>query len=88
MGAGLEAAGHKDVAILSYAAKYASAYYGPSAMLGVRRAEGRQEDLPEPWHLRRGAPARRARSSEGADMVWSSRDAPFNVCARVKAARR
>ncbi|MCB2127082.1 MAG: porphobilinogen synthase, partial [Rhodobacteraceae bacterium] len=28
MRAGLEAAGHKDVAILSYAAKYASAFYG------------------------------------------------------------
>ncbi|MGL4279468.1 MAG: porphobilinogen synthase, partial [Albidovulum sp.] len=27
--AGLEQAGHKDVAILSYAAKYASAFYGP-----------------------------------------------------------
>ncbi len=26
---GLDAAGHKDVAILSYAVKYASAYYGP-----------------------------------------------------------
>src|SRR5690606_23728778 len=29
MRAGLEAAGHRDVAILSYAAKYASAFYGP-----------------------------------------------------------
>jgi porphobilinogen synthase len=29
MRAALEAAGHKDVAILSYAAKYASAFYGP-----------------------------------------------------------
>jgi porphobilinogen synthase len=29
MRAALEGAGHKDVAILSYAAKYASAFYGP-----------------------------------------------------------
>lgn len=29
MRAALEAAGHKDVAIMSYAAKYASAFYGP-----------------------------------------------------------
>ena len=29
MRAGLEGAGHKDVTILSYAAKYASAFYGP-----------------------------------------------------------
>jgi porphobilinogen synthase len=29
MRAALEAAGHKDVAIMSYAAKYASGFYGP-----------------------------------------------------------
>jgi porphobilinogen synthase len=49
----------KDVAIMSYAAKYASAFYGPFRdAVGASGAEGRQEDLSdEPRQQRRGAAA-------------------------------
>lgn len=63
----LDAAGHQDVAVLAYAAKYASAFYGPfrdaveSALEGDRRTY--QQD---PANLR----SRCARSS------WTSPRAP------------
>ena len=64
--AALEAEGLGDTMIMSYAAKYASAFYGPyreaigSGKLGsgARGQPGRQEDLPDgPGQQRRG-PAR------------------------------
>ncbi len=54
----LEKADHRDVTILSYAAKYASAFYGPfrDAVGASGAAGGRQEDLSdEPRQFRRGA---------------------------------
>lgn len=68
--AGLDAAGHLDTAILAYAAKYASAFYGPfreavnSALIGDRRTY--QQD---PANRREGAREAALDEAEGADLV-------------------
>ncbi|HNV10540.1 MAG TPA: porphobilinogen synthase [Propionibacteriaceae bacterium] len=67
---GLDAAGHADVAILAYAAKYASAFYGPfreavgSSLRGDRRTY--QQD---PANRREGLREARLDLAEGADIV-------------------
>ena len=67
---GLDAAGHQDVAILAYAAKYASAFYGPfreavgSSLVGDRRTY--QQD---PANRREGLREALLDLAEGADMV-------------------
>ena len=67
---GLDAAGHADVAILAYAAKYASAFYGPfreavgSSLVGDRRTY--QQD---PANRREGLRETLLDLAEGADMV-------------------
>lgn len=67
---GLDAASHTDVAILAYAAKYASAFYGPfreavaSSLHGDRRSY--QQD---PANRREGLREVRLDLAEGADMV-------------------
>jgi len=68
--AALDAAGHVDVGILAYAAKYASALYGPfrdavnSSLVGDRRTY--QQD---PANLREALREVRADVAEGADVV-------------------
>ena len=68
--AGLDDAGHTDVAILAYSAKYASAFYGPfreavgSSLEGNRRAY--QQD---PANRREGLRETILDLAEGADMV-------------------
>ena len=68
--AALDAAGHLDVAVLAYAAKYASAFYGPfreavnSALLGDRRTY--QQD---PANRREAVREARLDVDEGADLV-------------------
>ena len=67
---GLDAAGHQDVAILAYAAKYASAFYGPfreavgSSLVGDRRTY--QQD---PANRREGLREALLDLAEGADLV-------------------
>ncbi len=67
---GLDAAGHADVAILAYSAKYASAFFGPfreavaSSLHGDRRAY--QQD---PANRREGMRETLLDLAEGADMV-------------------
>ena len=67
---GLDAAGHDDVAILAYSAKYASAFYGPfreavgSSLKGDRRTY--QQD---PANRREGLREAILDLAEGADMV-------------------
>ncbi|WP_051209309.1 porphobilinogen synthase [Propionicicella superfundia] len=67
---GLDAAGHPDVAILAYAAKYASAFFGPfreavgSSLTGNRRAY--QQD---PANRREGLREAMLDLAEGADIV-------------------
>jgi porphobilinogen synthase len=88
MRAALEAAGHRDVAILSYAAKYASAFYGPFrdavGASGVLRGDKKTYQM-NPGN---GDEALRlvARDlSEGADMVMVKPGLAYlDICRRVK----
>lgn len=90
MRAGLEAAGHKDVAILSYAAKYASAFYGP-----FRDAVGASGALKGDKKTYQMNPANSDEAlrlverdlREGADMVMVKPGMPYlDICHRVKTA--
>jgi porphobilinogen synthase len=87
---GLEAAGHQGVAILSYAAKYASAFYGP-----FRDAVGASGALKGDKKTYQMNPANRAEAlrlverdlREGADMVMVKPGMPYlDICAQVKTA--
>jgi porphobilinogen synthase len=87
---GLEAAGHRDVAILSYAAKYASAFYGP-----FRDAVGASGALKGDKTTYQMNPANSDEAlrlvardlAEGADMVMVKPGLPYlDICARVKQA--
>ncbi|MFO1173959.1 MAG: porphobilinogen synthase [Paracoccaceae bacterium] len=84
----LEAAGHKDVAILSYAAKYASAFYGP-----FRDAVGATGALKGDKKTYQMNPANRDEAlrlvardlDEGADMVMVKPGMPYlDICRAVK----
>ena len=86
----LEAAGHKDVAILSYAAKYASNFYGP-----FRDAVGASGALKGDKKTYQMNPANRDEAlrlvardlSEGADMVMVKPGLAYlDICAAVKEA--
>ncbi|MBE2277753.1 MAG: porphobilinogen synthase [Rhodobacteraceae bacterium] len=84
----LEAAGHRDVAIMSYAAKYASAFYGP-----FRDAVGASGRLVGDKKTYQMNPANSDEAlrlvardlSEGADMVMVKPGMPYlDICRRVK----
>ncbi len=84
----LEAAGHRDVAILSYAAKYASAFYGP-----FRDAVGASGALKGDKKTYQMNPANADEAlrlverdlREGADMVMVKPGMPYlDICRRVK----
>ncbi len=69
---GLDAAGHTDVAILAYAAKYASALYGPFRdAVSVSIADGgdRKGYQQDPRNVRESLLELRLDIDEGADMV-------------------
>ena len=84
----LEAAGHGDVLLLSYAAKYASAFYGP-----FRDAVGASDALKGDKKTYQMNPANTDEAlrcvardlSEGADMVMVKPGMPYlDICRRVK----
>jgi porphobilinogen synthase len=84
----LESAGHKDVAIMSYAAKYASSFYGP-----FRDAVGASGLLKGDKKTFQMNPANGDEAlrlverdlSEGADMVMVKPGMPYlDICRRVK----
>ncbi|WP_428963433.1 porphobilinogen synthase [Micromonospora fluostatini] len=84
----LDAAGYADVAVLAYAAKYASAFFGPfrdaveSALQGDRRTY--QQD---PANLRESLREVELDVAEGADMVMVKPALPYlDVVAAVRAA--
>lgn len=88
MRAALEMAGHKNVAILSYAAKYASAFYGP-----FRDAVGASGRLVGDKKTYQMNPANSDEAlrlverdlREGADMVMVKPGMPYlDICRRVK----
>ena len=81
----LDAAGHTGVAILAYAAKYASAYYGPfrdaveSTLVGDRRTY-----QLDPANGREGVEEALADIDEGADVVMVKPAGPYlDVLTRV-----
>lgn len=88
--AALEAAGHKDVAILSYAAKYASAFYGP--FRDAVGASGALRGDKKTYQMNPGNSDEALRLvardlAEGADMVMVKPGLPYlDICARVKQA--
>ena len=84
----MEDAGHKDIAILSYAAKFASSFYGP-----FRDAVGASGRLVGDKKTYQINPANRAEAlrcvardlSEGADMVMVKPGLPYlDICRAVK----
>ncbi|HBS50463.1 MAG TPA: porphobilinogen synthase [Rhodobacteraceae bacterium] len=86
--AALESEGHRDVLILSYAAKYASAFYGP-----FRDAVGASGALVGDKNTYQMDPANSDEAirlvqrdlSEGADMVMVKPGMPYlDICRRVK----
>jgi len=88
MRAALEQAGHKDVAILSYSAKYASYFYGP-----FRDAVGASGALRGDKKTYQMNPANSDEAlrlierdlAEGADMVMVKPGMPYlDICRRVK----
>lgn len=88
MRAGLEKAGHRNVAILSYSAKYSSAFYGP-----FRDAVGASGALKGDKNTYQMDPANSDEAlrlierdlMEGADMVMVKPGMPYlDICRRVK----
>ncbi len=87
--AGLERAGHKDVMILSYAAKYASAFYGPfrEAVGAAAALKGDKKTYQmNPANTDEALRAVARDLAEGADAVMVKPGLPYlDICARVKA---
>ncbi len=67
----LDEAGHRDVAIMAYAAKYASAFYGPfrDAADSAPQSGDRRGYQMDPSHVRQGLAEIATDLSEGADVV-------------------
>ena len=87
--AGLDDAGRSDTAILSYAIKYASAYYGPFRdAAGSAPAFGdRQSYQMDPANVREALREAALDIAEGADMIMVKPAMPYlDVIARVRAA--
>ena len=86
--AALEGAGHKDVAILSYAAKYASAFYGP--FRDAVGASGALKGDKKTYQMNPGNSDEAMRLierdlREGADMVMVKPGMPYlDICRRAK----
>jgi porphobilinogen synthase len=88
MRAALEEAGHQDTAIMSYAAKYASAFYGP--FRDAVGASGALKGDKKTYQMDPGNGDEALRLiardlSEGADMVMVKPGMPYlDICRRVK----
>jgi len=84
----LETSGHKDVAILSYAAKYASAFYGPfreAVGAGSRLVGDKKTYQMNPANSDEALRLVARDLTEGADMVMVKPGMPYlDICRRVK----
>jgi porphobilinogen synthase len=84
----LEGAGFADVAILSYAAKYASAFYGPfrdAVGAGERLVGDKKTYQMDPGNADEALRMIARDLSEGADMVMVKPGMPYlDICAAVK----
>lgn len=85
--AGLDSSGHADTAILSYAVKYASAFYGPfREAAGSKPAFGdRRQYQMDPANTREAVREARLDDAEGADMLMVK---PALACLDIIAAVR
>jgi porphobilinogen synthase len=84
----LESAGHRDVAILSYAAKYASSFYGPFrdavGATGALRGDKKTYQM-DPANGDEALREVAADLAEGADMIMVKPGLPYlDICRRVK----
>jgi porphobilinogen synthase len=84
----LETAGHKDVAILSYAAKYASSFYGPFrdavGATGALKGDKKTYQM-DPANGDEALREVAADLAEGADMIMVKPGLPYlDICRRVK----
>ncbi len=84
----LDAAGHQDVSMLAYAAKYASAFYGPFRDAVESTLEGdRRTYQQDPANLRESLREVELDVAEGADVVMVKPALPYlDVVAAVRAA--
>ncbi|HEY6048151.1 MAG TPA: porphobilinogen synthase [Sphingomicrobium sp.] len=86
--AALEQAGHQNVAIMAYAAKYASAFYGPfrEAVGSLGRLKGDKRGYQmDPANIEEALREVELDLAEGADMVMVKPGLPYlDVVARVK----
>jgi porphobilinogen synthase len=87
--AGLDAAGHADVAIMSYAAKYASAFYGPYrdaiGSKGALKGDKKTYQM-DPGNADEALREVALDIAEGADMVMVKPGMPYlDVLTRIKA---
>ncbi|WP_050528706.1 porphobilinogen synthase [Pseudorhodobacter aquimaris] len=84
----LEMSGHKDVAILSYAAKYASAFYGPfrdAVGAGSRLVGDKKTYQMNPANADEAMRLIERDLTEGADMVMVKPGLPYlDICRRAK----
>jgi porphobilinogen synthase len=84
----MEEAGHQNVAIMAYAAKYASAFYGPfrEAVGSLGRLKGDKRGYQmDPANIEEALREVELDLSEGADMVMVKPGLPYlDVIARVK----
>ncbi|MBZ0138119.1 MAG: porphobilinogen synthase [Planctomycetes bacterium] len=81
--------GHQDVAILSYTAKYASAFYGPfrGALDSAPKAGDKQTYQMDPANIREALREAMLDESEGADMLMVKPAGPYlDVIAGLRAA--
>lgn len=83
----LERAGHHDVAVLAYSAKYASAFYGPFRDAVESTLEGdRRTYQMDPGNAREGVREARLDLAQGADIVMIKPALPYlDVVAAVAA---
>jgi porphobilinogen synthase len=84
----LESAGHKDTAILSYAAKYASSFYGPFrdavGATGALKGDKKTYQM-DPANGDEALREVAADLAEGADMIMVKPGLPYlDICRRVK----
>ena len=77
--AALDRAGHEQVSILSYTAKYASAYYGPfrGALDSAPKEGDKKSYQMDPANIREAVRELRLDEEEGADMIMVKPAGPY-----------
>jgi porphobilinogen synthase len=87
--AALDGAGHTDVSIMSYTAKYASAYYGPfrGALDSAPKAGDKKTYQMDPANAREALREAALDEAEGADILMVKPAGPYlDIIAKLRAA--